>query len=74
MPGVSHGSATMDLADLAVLAVTLLALVRVHRDGAAVLRGSIWLWVAALALLLYVVAASLYPGSPTRTTRGRRTS
>jgi O-Antigen ligase len=60
-PGVSSGSATVDLADLGVLAVTILALVRVRREGAEALRGSVWLWAVSLALLLYVAAASLYP-------------
>jgi O-antigen ligase len=61
VPGVSSGTDTVDLADLGVLAVTILALVRVHRDGVEALRGSMWLWVGSLALLLYVAAASLYP-------------
>ncbi len=61
MPGVTSGTSTVNLADLALLGVTIWALVRLRREGLGALRGSLWLWVAILALLAYLVAASLYP-------------
>ncbi len=61
MPGITKGNSTVNLADLALLAATIWAAVRVQREGLGALRGSFWLWVAILALLGYLVAASLYP-------------
>ena len=61
MPGITSGTSTVNLADLALLGVTIWALVRVHREGLGALRGSLWMWIAILALLAYLVAASLYP-------------
>lgn len=61
MPGVTSGTSTVNLADLVLLGVTIWALVRLRREGLGALRGSRWLWVAILALLAYLVAASLYP-------------
>ncbi|HEX4520312.1 MAG TPA: O-antigen ligase family protein [Gaiellaceae bacterium] len=61
MPGVTSGSSTVNLADAALAALTIWAIVRVRREGFGALRGSLWLWSAILALLAYLVAASLYP-------------
>ena len=61
MPGITSGTSTLNLADLALLGVTIWALVRLRRAGLGALRGSHGLWIAILALLAYLVAASLYP-------------
>ncbi len=61
MPGVTSGTSTVNLADLALLGVTIWAIVRLRREGLGALRGSRGLWIAILALLAYLVAASLYP-------------
>ena len=61
VPGVTSGSSTVNISDLAILAITIAALVRVRREGLDALRASLWLWVTSLALLLFVAAASLYP-------------
>jgi O-antigen ligase len=60
-PRVTRGDATVDLADLAVLATVVAALLTVRREGLARLKASLWLWVVAGAFVVYVAAASIYP-------------
>ena len=61
VPGVTSGTATVNISDLAILAVTVAALLRLHREGVEALRASLWLWGTSLALLVYIALASLYP-------------
>ncbi len=61
-PGVTSGTATVNIADLAILAVTVAALVRLSREGVGALRASLWLWGTSLALLLvHRRSRALYP-------------
>src|SRR4051812_44179737 len=57
-------SASFDLADLAVAAVALAALVSGIRRGFAPLRAGRWIWATGALLLVFVGAASLYPAVP----------
>ena len=57
--GGTHVSIT--LSDLAVLAVALAAIAAAHRDGLALLRRGLPIWLAAGALLCVVLVSISYP-------------
>jgi hypothetical protein len=61
-PGVSLPfGGTFKLQDAAVLAVVLAALVTLRREGGSRLRAGRSIWIAAVLLLAWIVAATAYP-------------
>ncbi|MBV8480392.1 MAG: O-antigen ligase family protein [Actinobacteria bacterium] len=63
LPRFTIGPATIDLADVVVLAAVLAAIGMMHfnRRARAALRGAWPLWLAAAAFLVDIAAGSLYP-------------
>jgi hypothetical protein len=60
-PRASLGPLDVSLGDVAVLAAVLAAIEVARRNGSSALRAALPIWITAALLLLWIVAASLYP-------------
>ena len=61
-PSFKAGPATVKLSDLMVLATALAAVGAVRARGLAPLRPGLPVWIAAVLFLLWIAAATLFPG------------